>query len=82
MTVSRKDTHTQRREKTEGGGGHRERCGVTFVLSEPHGQKERFISFRWRDQIKLFFAADRLSFVRDEQKYFMLGKQNESRRER
>lgn len=43
--MTRKDTHTQRREKT--GGDHRERCGVTFVLSEP---RNVFISFPLADK--------------------------------
>jgi hypothetical protein len=48
MTVLRKNTHThtQRREKT-GGGDHRERCGVTFVLSEPRNVS---ISFPLADE--------------------------------
>jgi hypothetical protein len=49
MTVSRKNTHTHthREEKRRGGGNHRERCGVTFVLSEP---RNVFISFPLADK--------------------------------
>ena len=47
MTVSRKNTHTHREKRKDGGGDHRERCGVTFVLSEPRNVS---ISFPLADE--------------------------------